>query len=1348
MEAWVYLNTGQTGNRRIYSKYSGITGPINYSFRVSGAIIGLTNGTSTVSHQTALSTDVWTHIAFSLMTNGTANVFVNGVVNTTATPLSVSYNSTYPTLIGVGTGEYFNGYIRDLRVVQGGVVPVATFTPGAAPFSYASPGYVANMGTTVFTLLGQFITYPSGKYLNSMRLAQTVPNSGANNYVLWSMSSTPINIDATGITVSAWVNFNTFSGSFVSIYDSFSNVIGLSMTSTQTRTGQGFLGTQQLKNATTISATNSTGTWYHVALTYDSTSVILYRNGVGATPIATGSTGGVVITGLRVGSQTNIINPSYSGYQSADCTIDDLRIYNTALTAAQVQSVYSSQGAPAPSRAMPLPKLAWDFNGTTTDYVSGVVPTTTTGTPTYVAGKYGQAIQFTNSAGSAPTQRLAYPVSLSSSSGITASFWVQFNTYNTGFQTPFSLGDSSSYLNIFGTSVIYLYWQRGSNSVQASPGFSYSTGTWYHIALCYSAQTVTLYINGVGTVGTLYIGGTPSGTNVGADTTFTAAYAGSQNTSLAFNGLVDDLRIFDRALTSAQVQSIYNQQGVPGRGVQTNTRGILDVMNTPTAAAFSLRQLTSTYTGPVVQIRRQSDLISNNFVADFSGNLSNVQNGTTLQTFLTSTYGNVTTWYDQSGNGRNASQASATNAPVIIQTSNLNMKWALTTTYANPNGSTFLNVSGGTFLNATDFTIMSTSRRTITSNSKTNNALYAYGANSSWQSYTSNVTYPDNSRFVCEFPYQGNRATWNQRANPQNAEAFATIPYYIAGSEPVTYLSLVSKGSINQTTLYCNNAVASTTAAYAQCNANVLMTSAFTIGGASAYGSFGGEIGEFIIFPSALTAAQVSQNYNSEVKNSSGGVVSLTGTPLFTQLSQAATSSAVGAFSLRAVNGTSARAVQVVAHPVGTWPPVAMTSNTTTATGTFNGVTNGVYTASESPNAYAGQTYSYGAFDSNPTDGYWHSALTYNADGSYNGTTTQTDGYTGEWLQIQFPTPIILYSYSMINRSGFNARTPKNFRIYGSTNGTNWTIVDTQSNITQWLWPNRLTFTITNPSMTPYNYFRMVVNATSGPDSIQISSWVLNGPAAAYTTGSATDFYADRLGNLLTAPVTGQSLANWLGGATGYVTTWYDQSGRGNHATQLTAANQPIITRATKGQGYACLFNGANSQVLACAAGTYSLLNGTKYAVCVTERRNNAGTQGGYFGIGSTGGGGTGLIAGYFNSDTNIVYSHRGDNLDNTVAAYAGASEPIRYTVFDYSASTTKRVYINSSILPVTNTSYDLVATTGAMTIGKSFGTGNSTYYYGEIYELLVFTQSLYDLDNTGGLITKIYQNQLSYTGA
>lgn len=249
---------------------------------------------------------------------------------------------------------------------------------------------------------------------------------------------------------------------------------------------------------------------------------------------------------------------------------------------------------------------------------------------------------------------------------------------------------------------------------------------------------------------------------------------------------------------------------------------------------------------------------------------------------------------------------------------------------------------------------------------------------------------------------------------------------------------------------------------------------------------------------------------------------------------------------------------------------------------------------------------------------------------------------------------------------------------------------------------------------------------------------------------SATqDFWADRLGNLLTAPVTGQPLASWLGGSTGNVVTWYDQSGQGNHATQATTANQPTILKATKGPGYACLFNGANSQYLSCAAGTYSLLNGKKYSVCVTERRNNAGiagTQGGYFGLGDTSAQKKGLITGYWNSETNMEYSHRGDNLDNTVAAYAGVSEPIRYTVFDYSASTTKRVYINSSILPVTNTSSDLTATTGPVTIGKSFGTANTGYYSGEMYEILIFTQSLYDLDGTS-TITQIYQNQLSQYG-
>jgi hypothetical protein len=37
-------------------------------------------------------------------------------------------------------------------------------------------------------------------------------------------------------------------------------------------------------------------------------------------------------------------------------------------------------------------------------------------------------------------------------------------------------------------------------------------------------------------------------------------------------------------------------------------------------------------------------------------------------------------------------------------------------------------------------------------------------------------------------------------------------------------------------------------------------------------------------------------------------------------------------------------------------------------------------------------------------------------------------------------------------------------------------------------------------------------------------------------------------------------VGGWLGAATAYVTTWYDQSGNGNNVTQATAGSQPILT--------------------------------------------------------------------------------------------------------------------------------------------------------------------------------------------
>ena len=69
------------------------------------------------------------------------------------------------------------------------------------------------------------------------------------------------------------------------------------------------------------------------------------------------------------------------------------------------------------------------------------------------------------------------------------------------------------------------------------------------------------------------------------------------------------------------------------------------------AAAYSLRLLSSTYTGYAIRVRRASD----NAEQDI-GFVNNELDTSTLTSFCSGTNGFVKTWYDQSGNGNDATQ--------------------------------------------------------------------------------------------------------------------------------------------------------------------------------------------------------------------------------------------------------------------------------------------------------------------------------------------------------------------------------------------------------------------------------------------------------------------------------------------------------------------------------------------------------------------------------------------------------------------------------------------------------------------------------------------------------------------
>lgn len=312
------------------------------------------------------------------------------------------------------------------------------------------------------------------------------------------------------------------------------------------------------------------------------------------------------------------------------------------------------------------------------------------------------------------------------------------------------------------------------------------------------------------------------------------------------------------------------------------------------------------------------------------------------------------------------------------------------------------------------------------------------------------------------------------------------------------------------------------------------------------------------------TPASISQNVFTVTATNKSGLTTVTqftgATPVLRTISSAASTSVVGMYSLRSLGAVYSRVVNVRSSGF-IYPPIAMTSDNFTATGTYNGITNGVYISSAS-SAWGGSEFPFSAFDKNFNGTRWTtSSAPYNGStGAYGGgfsTTISGSAYTGEWLQLKVPSATVITSYTIYTSSFDPQRTPVDFKVAGSNDGTTWTVIDTRTGITSWLSSSTsLTFTVTS-SPPAYLYFRLVTNKNGGSGSngyLSIGEWVINNIPA------NTDFYADTLGNLTTAAGSGQTLAEWLGGATGYVTTWYDQSGYGTHASQATLAYQPVIT--------------------------------------------------------------------------------------------------------------------------------------------------------------------------------------------
>jgi hypothetical protein len=173
------------------------------------------------------------------------------------------------------------------------------------------------------------------------------------------------------------------------------------------------------------------------------------------------------------------------------------------------------------------------------------------------------------------------------------------------------------------------------------------------------------------------------------------------------------------------------------------------------------------------------------------------------------------------------------------------------------------------------------------------------------------------------------------------------------------------------------------------------------------------------------------------------------------------------------------------------YPPAPLTSPSTVLSGLKYG--NGVYTASASSSSIL----PWYAFDNNMglDLSTWSSSNALTNSAGYSGNYVTYDkmynSYPGEWIQLQLPVAIVISNYNIIPRATALNRAPTKFWILGSTNGTIWNLVDTQ---TSGVYTTAgLSFTPT--FSTPYVYFRLVVYAigNSVSDYVNISEWQIYG---------------------------------------------------------------------------------------------------------------------------------------------------------------------------------------------------------------------------------------------------------------
>ena len=357
VEAWVYFNAFN-GATIISNRNALSTSGFDFRVNATGTVTFYytTIAASNIVTTTTLVLNTWNHVA--IVRNGAnATIFINGVNSVTSSAFVNGINGAQAISIGnnVSSAAFFNGYISNLRVLNGTALYTANFTPSTTPLTAVS-------GTSLLTL--QSNRFKDNSSNNFTLTAAGTPSIQAFSPLAPTDAYSTATVGGSGyfngtpdcLSVATNTAFNCGTGNWT--------IEALVYAPVQTTTAPAIIsnkiavfgpGTIKLvysnstANAFAFSAydvtslapifqssvLNTSNTWNHVAVVRNGTALTMYRNGVSVatTTISAGITFDFGINGLGIGGGNwDGANSYFNGYISNARIIKGTALYTTAFT--------------------------------------------------------------------------------------------------------------------------------------------------------------------------------------------------------------------------------------------------------------------------------------------------------------------------------------------------------------------------------------------------------------------------------------------------------------------------------------------------------------------------------------------------------------------------------------------------------------------------------------------------------------------------------------------------------------------------------------------------------------------------------------------------------------------------------------------------------------------------------------------------------------------------------------------------------------------------------------------------------------------------------------------------------